>query len=187
MARTLTHQIPLGFIASDFLLLNPRDKRQYSFADVRGNKGTVVVFMCNHCPFVVHILKGLLQVTHDYISEDIGFVFINSNDVEAYPVDRPELMKTLAEDHDFPCPYLFDETQAVAKAYDAACTPDFNVFDANNRCVYRGQFDAARPGNDQPVTGNDLRKVLDLLLKGEKPNATNQIPSMGCNIKWKSV
>ncbi len=186
MARTLTHQIPLGFIAPEFFLLNPRDGKHYRFADVRGSKGTVVVFMCNHCPFVVHILDGLLSVAREYSKQDIGFVFINSNDVAAYPADHPDLMKTLAESHDFPCAYLFDETQAVAKAYDAACTPDFNVFDASDRCVYRGQFDAARPGNGQPVTGADLRQALQCLVAGEQPDEANQIPSMGCNIKWKS-
>ena len=185
MARTLTHQIPLGFIAPDFFLLNPRDGKYYRYADVRGNKGTVVVFMCNHCPFVVHILDELLAVARDFTARGIGFVFINANDVVAYPADHPDLMKTLADTHNFPCAYLFDETQEVAKAYDAACTPDFNVFDANDRCVYRGQFDAARPGNEHPVTGRDLRSALQRVVAGERPNEADQIPSMGCNIKWK--
>lgn len=187
MARTLTHQIPLGFEAPEFRLPDTVSGEPVSFSAIRGEAGTVVVFMCNHCPFVVHILDRMIEVARTFMPQGIGFVAISSNDVVNYPDDRPEKMRELALAKGFPFRYLYDEDQSVAKAYDAACTPDFNVFDAQNRCVYRGQFDAARPGNDQPVTGADLAKVLSQLLRGEHPSPENQIPSMGCNIKWKSA
>jgi peroxiredoxin len=187
MARTLTHHIPLGFTAPPFELPDVVSAKLTAFNDVKGEAGTVVVFMCNHCPFVVHILNRFIDVAHEYLPKGIGFVAISSNDVVNYPADHPDKMRELALTMGFPFAYLYDEDQSVARAYDAACTPDFNVFDADDRCVYRGQFDASRPGNDHPVTGADLAAVLDQLLRGAHPSPENQIPSMGCNIKWKSA
>ena len=143
------------------------------------------MFICNHCPFVVHVMDELLRIGNDYRTQGVGFVAISANDVANYPDDSPAKMKELAEKEQFPFPYLYDETQEIAKAYFAACTPDFSVFDANDVCVYRGQLDDSRPGNSEPVNGKDLREVLDLLVEGKKV-PTNQKPSLGCNIKWKA-
>lgn len=184
MAATPTYQIPLGFPAPDFYLPEPLTGRFLRFNDIKGDKGTVVIFMCNHCPYVVHILETLLEVARHYTKLGIGFVGISSNDVNAYPDDAPEKMAALAREKNFPFPYLYDETQAVAKAYFAACTPDISVFDARNLCVYRGQFDASRPKNGLTPDGADLRRVLDALISGN-PVPSHQIPSIGCNIKWK--
>lgn len=153
--------------------------------DIRGEKATVVLFICNHCPFVIHVLDELISIGNDYKTKGIGFVAISSNDVENYPQDAPDRMKELAREKTFPFPYLYDETQEVAKAYTAACTPDISVFDTEDRCVYRGQVDDSRPGNSEPVNGKDLRKVLDLLIDGRSV-PTEQRPSLGCNIKWKA-
>lgn len=185
MARTPTVELELGYKAPDFQLPNVVTSSNESFADIRGKKGTVVMFICNHCPFVVHVMDELIRIGNDYKSKGIGFVAISSNDVTTHPDDSPEKMKHLAEEKQFPFSYLYDETQDIAKAYTAACTPDFSVFDSNDLCVYRGQLDNSRPGNDHPVDGQDLRKVLDLLIAGEKV-PTNQTPSLGCNIKWKA-
>lgn len=184
MARTPTISIPLGYKAPDFHLPDVVSGKDKSWVDVKGQKATVVLFICNHCPFVIHVLDELIRSGNDYGPKGIGFVAISSNDVEHYPDDSPERMKQLALNKSFPFPYLYDASQDVAKAYTAACTPDISVFDQNDRCVYRGQLDDSRPGNDRPVTGNDLRTVLDLLLEG-KEVPTQQIPSLGCNIKWK--
>jgi peroxiredoxin len=184
MARTPTTQIPLGFKAPDFSLPDTVSGKDFSYDDLRGEKGTVVMFICNHCPFVIHVREELVNMANDYQSRGIGFVVISSNDVVNYPQDAPEKMKELAEKMSFPFPYLYDESQDVAKAYDAACTPDFSVFDANNVCVYRGQMDDSRPGNDEPVNGKDLRKVFDYLLEGRELDF-DQVPSLGCGIKWK--
>lgn len=184
MAVTPTYLIPLGAPAPDFTLPEPLTGRLWRFKDIKGSKGTVVIFMCNHCPYVQHILDKLLELARQYKDQGIGFVGINSNNVETHPEDAPEKMSALARDKDFPFPYLFDETQAVAKAYFAACTPDFSVFDAENRCVYRGRFDASSPKKDLPVTGEELSCALDALVQG-KPVDPQQIPSIGCNIKWK--
>lgn len=184
MAETPTKQIPLGFKAPDFKLTDTISGEMKSFHDIKGEKGTVVMFICNHCPYVKHIIKELVHVSKDYIPKGIGFVAISSNDVENYPQDSPEKMNEFARENDFDFPYLYDETQKVARAYDAACTPDFDVFDAENLCVYRGQFDESRPGNDKQINGKDLRKALDLILAGEHV-PEEQIPSVGCNIKWK--
>lgn len=153
--------------------------------DIRGEKATVVLFICNHCPFVIHVLDELISIGHHYKTKGIGFVAISSNDVENYPQDSPEMMRKLAREKSFPFPYLYDQTQEIAKAYTAACTPDISVFDAEGICVYRGQLDDSRPGNSEPVDGIDLRKVLDLLIDG-KSVPTEQRPSLGCNIKWKT-
>ncbi len=185
MALTPTNQIELGFIAPDFLLVDVCSLEHKSYADIKGPKGTVVMFICNHCPFVVHVQDELVNLANDYLSKGIGFVAISSNDVVNYPADSPERMKELAERLSFPFSYLFDESQDAARAYDAACTPDFSVFDMNSKCVYRGQLDGSRPGNGEPVTGEDLRNVCDLLVADQPVPSEGQQPSIGCNIKWK--
>jgi len=184
MALTPTKMIDLGFDAPYFQLPDVISGKILSLTELRSDKATVIVFICNHCPYVRHIIKELVQAGKDYIPKGVSFVMINSNDVEKYPDDSPENMKIFAAENDFPFPYLFDETQQIAKAYDAACTPDFNVIDQNGKVVYRGRFDESRPESNKPVTGKDLRQALDLLLNGETV-PENQIPSMGCNIKWK--
>lgn len=150
------------------------------------NRPLLVMFICNHCPFVVHVRDELARLGRDYQPKGLGIVAINSNDIENYPDDRPEKMKEVAQRSGFVFPYLFDETQQVAKAFDAACTPDFFLYDASHSLVYRGQLDASRPGNDVPVTGEDLRKAIDAVLVGS-PVGHDQKPSIGCNIKWKDV
>ena len=185
MARTPTVQLDLGYQSPEFSLPNVLTGNDDSFSDVKGEHGTVVMFICNHCPFVIHVMDELVNVANDYKERGIDFVAISSNDVSTHPDDSPELMKKLAEEKAFPFPYLYDESQEVAKAYTAACTPDFSVFDAEDKCVYRGQLDSSRPGNDKPVNGQDLRKVLEDLLSG-KSISDNQVPSIGCNIKWKA-
>lgn len=184
MAATETLQIPLGYTAPEFSLPDTVSGKNISFADVKGEKGTVVMFICNHCPYVIHVKEELVRLANEYGGKGIGFVAISSNDVVKYPADAPELMKTFAEENGFPFPYLYDESQDVARAYFAACTPDFSIFDANNACVYRGQLDSSRPKNNHPVTGKDMRTALDCLLTGE-PIPALQVPSIGCNIKWK--
>jgi len=176
--------IPLGTVASDFALTDAVSGKTMSLSELKSGIATVIVFMCNHCPFVRHIIDQLVQTANDYIPKGIRFIAINSNDPEQYPEDSPEEMKKWAEQKRFPFPYLFDATQEVARAYGAACTPDFFVFDGNLRLVYRGQFDGSRPGNGVPVTGSDLRAALDCLLEG-RPVPSDQKPSLGCNIKWK--
>jgi peroxiredoxin len=184
MAATPTTQIPLGFLAPDFNLPDMVSGKNKSLSELKSNKATVVAFICNHCPYVIHIIDELVKVGRDFIPQGVSFIMINSNDVKNYPADSPEKMVDFAKERGFPFPYLFDETQEVAKAYDAACTPDFSVFDAEMKCAYRGQFDDSRPGNSIPVTGKDLRKTLETLLAGGKVSK-EQVPSIGCNIKWK--
>ena len=185
MARTVTTDIPLGFEAPAFALTDAVTGATVTSDYVFAGGPTVVVFMCNHCPFVVHILEAFVAFASECRDKGANVVAISSNDVVNYPQDDVPLMKALAETHAFTFPYLYDPTQDVARAYDAACTPDFSVFDANRVCVYRGQFDGARPGNDIPVTGEDLRRVVDLLLAGKSVPAEGQKPSIGCNIKWR--
>lgn len=176
--------IPLGTKAPDFTLLDTVTKKPVSLEDVRGERGTVVMFICNHCPFVKHINDEMVRIANDYRVLGFGFVAISSNDVENYPQDGPELMHQNARKHNFTFPYLYDETQAVAKEYDAACTPDFYLFDDALELVYRGQLDDSRPGNGIPVNGRDLREALDNVLNS-RPQNQHQKPSIGCNIKWK--
>ncbi|MFM8634755.1 MAG: thioredoxin family protein [Planctomycetia bacterium] len=183
MVRTPSTMLPLGTSAPDFSLSNI-DGRTLSLADVAGPKATVVMFICNHCPFVKHVADQLAILGRDFIPRGVGFVAISSNDVSTHPADSPEQMVHEAEARGYPFPYLYDDTQEVAKAYHAACTPDFYLFDAAKSLVYRGQLDASRPGNDIPVTGSDLRTAIDELLAGRKPSP-DQTPSIGCNIKWK--
>ncbi len=183
MARTPSNMIPLGTVAPNFNLLNTINDEYTDLQKLKGSKGTVIMFICNHCPFVVHVNSQLVEIANNYAKKGIGFIAISSNDAETYPQDGPKQMKIHAKEVGYPFPYLYDETQDVAKAYDAACTPDLYVFDAELKLVYRGQLDDSRPENGIPVTGNDLRHALDCLLKDEE-NTTKQKPSIGCNIKW---
>ena len=184
MARTPTTQIPLGFKAPYFDLLNVVTNNKISLNELTKKNGLVVMFICNHCPFVVHVIDEIINIANDYNNKEIAFVAISSNDVENYPDDSPENMKKLAIIKKFPFPYLYDKTQSIALAYDAACTPDFSVFDKNLQCIYRGQMDGSRPENDIINDGKDLRKVLDYILEDKIINF-KQVPSIGCNIKWK--
>ena len=183
MVRTPSTMLPLGTAAPDFSLPN-LDGRLMSLGDVAGENGTVVMFICNHCPFVKHVADQLAVLGRDYLPRGIGVVAISSNDVSTHPADSPEQMVHEAEERGYLFPYLYDETQEVAQAYHAACTPDFYLFDAGRALVYRGQLDPSRPGSDVPVTGSDLRAAIEALLAGQPPVA-EQIPSLGCNIKWK--
>ena len=184
MARTLSNMLALGTKAPDFKLVDTVSDEMMALNNVTGEKGTVVMFICNHCPFVIHVNPEITKVAKEYIEKGVGFVAISSNDVVNYPQDGPELMKIKAKEEGYPFPYLYDETQEVAKAYDAACTPDFYLFDEKQELVYRGQLDDSRPGNGMPLTGKDLRDALTALLDGKSIN-TLQKPSIGCNIKWK--
>lgn len=183
MARTPSNMLPLGTKAPDFELLDTVSDQKLSLNKLKGEKGTVVMFICNHCPFVIHVNPEISKLGREYQSKGINFVAISSNDVENYPQDAPHLMKEKAQEMDYTFPYLYDETQEVAKAYDAACTPDFYLFDGNLKLVYRGQLDDSRPGNGVPLTGSDLRNAMDALLEGSAISA-DQKPSIGCNIKW---
>jgi peroxiredoxin len=187
MSLTPTKQIPLGHTAPNFTLPDVTSGKDVSLNDINGDKGTAVMLICNHCPYVIHVIDELVKLATDYQKKGIGFVAISSNDVENYPQDSPEKMKEFAAENDFPFPYLYDESQEIAKAYDAACTPDFNVFDKDLKCVYRGELDGSRPGNEVPVTGKSMRAALDNLVEGKEIDPENQRPSMGCNIKWKKA
>lgn len=184
MARTPTTDIPLGFRAPAFELPDVLTKKTESFDSLKGEKATIVVFMCNHCPFVVHVLDQIIALAKDYKNKGVNLIAISSNDVLNYPQDGPDKMAALASAKSFPFSYLYDETQEVAKAYTAACTPDFSIFDEKEICVYRGQLDASRPGNGKANDGMDMRNALDEMLDGKNISAP-QIPSIGCNIKWK--
>lgn len=184
MALTESNMLPLGSLAPAFSLLDTISGNQVSFDAAKGQNGTIVLFICNHCPYVIHVNRQLVDIANEYAANGINVIAINSNDVEKYPDDRPELMRFAAKLLQYPFPYLYDATQDVAKAYDAACTPDIYVFDSHDRLYYRGRLDDARPGNNKQVTGKELRMALDLLILGEPP-MTHQFPSAGCNIKWK--
>jgi len=184
MARTPSNMLPLGTKAPSFTLRDTVSQTNKNLNDLKGAKGTVIMFICNHCPFVIHVNKMLVEIANDYSTKSIGFIAISSNDVVNYPQDSPERMKIHAKENNYPFPYLYDETQEIAKAYDAACTPDIYVFDKDLKLVYRGQLDDSRPGNNIPVTGNDLRHALECLLNNTQ-NINTQKPSIGCNIKWK--
>ncbi|MEQ9298558.1 MAG: thioredoxin family protein [Cyclobacteriaceae bacterium] len=185
MSLTPSNMLPLGTPAPDFELLDTISDKRLSLSTIKSDKATVIMFICNHCPYVIHIEEEMVNLAHEYMAKGIGFVAISSNDIQNYPADAPDKMKEKAQELDFKFPYLYDETQEIAKAYMAACTPDFYIFDQDLSCVYRGRMDDATPGNGKPVTGKDLRAALDALLLGN-PIAGEQIPSMGCNIKWKS-
>jgi len=183
MALTPSTMLPLGTPAPDFELPDP-DGQRVSRDDFDDAPGLLVIFLCNHCPFVKHIRHELADFAREARKRGLAVVGISSNDVEKYPDDSPEKMKEEARTVGYTFPYLYDGSQEVAKAYRAACTPDFFLFDGDRELVYRGRFDASRPGNDEPVTGEDLRAAVDALLAG-RPVPENQIPSAGCNIKWK--
>ncbi|MCX7547537.1 thioredoxin family protein [Xanthomarina sp. F1114] len=185
MARTPSSMLPLGTKAPSFILMDTVSGNNYSLKNLKGLKATIVMFICNHCPFVQHINNEISQLAKDYKSKGVNLIAISSNDVENYPQDSPEKMKTNALEQDFIFPYLYDKSQEVARAYKAACTPDFYVFNQNLELVYRGQLDDSRPDNDIPVTGNDIRHALNCLIKNEE-NTRSQKPSIGCNIKWKT-
>ncbi|STX29163.1 putative thiol-disulfide isomerase and thioredoxins family [Legionella beliardensis] len=184
MAKTPSKMIPLGSQAPLFCLLDVVSGQPIRLNKSPSVKGTVIMFICNHCPYVKHIQKGIVQLANDYATRGIQFIAINSNDIENYPDDSPENMKLTAIRESYPFPYLFDENQDIAKAYQATCTPDFFVYDTNLNLIYRGQFDDSRPGNQIPITGDSIRSALDCLLEG-KPVFEAQKPSLGCNIKWK--
>ncbi|QQS28407.1 MAG: thioredoxin family protein [Sphingobacteriales bacterium] len=180
-----TIELELGFVAPDFNLPDTVSEEKLSLEELKGEVATVVMFICNHCPYVVHVNPELVRLAGEYIPLGVSFIAINSNDVEKYPADSPENMRQRALELKYPFPYLFDETQQTAKDYHAVCTPDFSIFDHNLTCVYRGRLDGSRPGNNIPLTGEDIRKVLNALLNGTKIEE-KQYPSIGCSIKWKS-
>lgn len=184
MAETPSTMQPLGFTAPDFNLKDVVSDKFKSLRDLASRQGTVIMFICNHCPFVKHVNNQLVKLASDYIPKGISFIAISSNDAEMYPEDGPDKMKDNAIRLQYPFPYLYDETQEVARAYDAACTPDFFIFDGGLKCVYRGQLDDSRPSNGKLVTGLDIRNALDALLSGTEVSK-DQKPSIGCNIKWK--
>lgn len=183
MARTPSTMLPLGTKAPDFSLPNI-DGTHISLDSITGTKAFLILFICNHCPFVIHVRSELAKLGREYQEKGVAILAINSNDVANYPDDSPEKMAQIAHEAGYTFPYLYDENQTVAQAYHAACTPDFFLFDAEKKLVYRGQLDGSRPGNDVPVTGQDLRAAMDALLAGE-PVSSDQKPSLGCNIKWK--
>ena len=184
MAETPSTMVPLGTPAPDFKLREPGSGKIVARDDFRDAKALLVMFLCNHCPFVKHIRKGLADFGRDYQPRGLAVVAINSNDVVNYPADSPEKMIEEAKTAGYVFPYLYDETQAVAKTYRAACTPDFFLYDADRKLVYRGQFDDSRPGNGRPVTGADLRRAADAMLSGA-PVPADQKASIGCNMKWR--
>lgn len=184
MSAVNSTMLDLGTKAPKFSLKDTISGKTYDLKKFRGNKALLVTFICNHCPYVKLIKDSLVEYASDYMPKGVGIVAISSNDVENYPQDAPGKMKDDAEEHGYPFPYLYDETQEVAKAYKAACTPDLFLFDEKLELVYRGQFDNARPGNDIEPTGEDLRKATDKVLSGEMVSE-DQRPSIGCNIKWK--
>jgi peroxiredoxin len=185
MALTESTMLELGVTAPDFTLIDVVTGKTVSRDGFRSQKALLVMFICAHCPYVKHIEKGLASLGKDYASQSIGIAAISSNDITTHPDDSPAGMKQQAETYGFVFPYLYDESQAVAQAYKAACTPDFFLFDDKLHLAYRGQFDASRPGNGIAITGKDLRAAIDLVLAG-KPVPTDQRPSIGCNIKWKA-
>jgi peroxiredoxin len=184
MAFTESTMLPLGTVAPDFSLPDTVSGDTISLAEVASEKATVIMFLCNHCPYVVHVNPEIVRLVRDYAALGVSFVGISSNDVEKYPQDGPEEMRRHALEQGYDFPYLYDATQAVARAYDAACTPDFYIFDGSKRLVYRGRLDGSRPNSDTPLTGADLRAALDAVLAGA-PVSERQYPSGGCNIKWK--
>ena len=185
MARTESTMLDLDTIAPDFALIDVVSGRTVRRDEFKGKDALLVMFICPHCPYVKHIEKTLGALGSDYANNPLAIVAISSNDVTTHPADSPEGMKAQAQTQGFAFPYLYDESQDVAHAYNAACTPDFFLFDKDFRLVYRGEYDASRPGNSIPVTGKDLRKAIDTVLAG-KPVPTEQRPSIGCNIKWKA-
>lgn len=186
MALTPSNMLPIGTLAPDFSLMDTVSGEVFNLQTIKSDKATVVMFICNHCPYVIHVKSEIVRIANEYMPKGVSFIAISSNDVEKYPQDGPEAMKTFAEESGFQFPYLYDETQEVAKAYDAACTPDFYIFDGNLKLRYRGRLDDSRPReeNPKPLTGSDLRGALNAILANQMVSEI-QYPSMGCNIKWK--
>lgn len=184
MSLTESTMQDLGASAPGFELTDTKTGGLVSLDMAKSDKATVVMFICNHCPYVQHVIQGIVNLANDYIPKGVSFVGISANDAESYPEDSPEMMKQYAERLKYPFPYLYDKTQEVAKSYDAVCTPDFFIYDSDLKLVYRGRLDGASPGNQVPVTGEDIRKALDKILSGDSPDP-EQYPSMGCNIKWR--
>lgn len=186
MAATESNMLPLGTAAPDFNLFDTISGKHYRLQDLKGEQGTIVMFICNHCPYVMHVKQQLIAIARQYALLGIETIAISANDIENYPQDAPDKMKDLMTEWGNPfAAYLYDESQDVARAYQAACTPDIYLFDADLHCAYRGRLDGSTPKNDVPVTGEELRNALDNLLAG-RPISAEQIPSIGCNIKWKS-
>ena len=183
MAKTPSIMVDLGTQAPHFSLPDVVSGREICLSG--GYKAVVIMFICNHCPYVKHINKELTRIANDYMSKDVQFIAINSNNIENHPDDSPENMRIVAKNEQYPFPYLFDETQEIAKAYQAVCTPDFFVYDANLSLIYRGQLDNSRPGNQLAVSGHSIRNALDCILSNQ-PVIERQLPSLGCNIKWKT-
>jgi peroxiredoxin len=187
MAATSSTMLPLGSLAPDFQLLDSVSGEQLTLQQLKGAKATLIVFMCNHCPYVLHIKHTLIDIARHYAALGIATIAISANDISAYPQDAPDKMAQLMAEWDLPfAAYLYDESQRVAKAYQAACTPDIYLFDADLACVYRGRVDASTPKNTEPCNGADLRQAMDDLLAG-RPINPQQIASIGCNIKWKNA
>lgn len=184
MVKTASSMLPLGTRAPEFQLLDPLTNHMVGLNSLRGDVATVIMFICNHCPYVIHVAPELARMGKEYADKGVGFIGINSNDVDNYPEDSPEKMIMEVKSRGYSFPYLFDETQETAKAYHAECTPDFFVFDKNLNCTYRGQLDDSRPGNQIALSGQDLRAALNCLIQGVEVNP-DQKPSVGCNIKWK--
>lgn len=184
MSRTSSNMLPLGTKAANFTLFDTVSEKNLSLEELKGEKATVIFFICNHCPFVMHVIHEMVRIANKFKSIGVSFIAISSNDISHYPQDAPYLMQQVAKDMNYPFPYLYDETQEVAANYDAACTPDTYVFDKDLRLVYRGQIDDSRPENKLPVNGKDLRNALQAILNGLEI-AHPQKPSIGCNIKWK--
>ena len=183
MALTESTMLPLGTTAPNFHIKDVVSNNYYSLDDLKSGKATVIMFICNHCPFVIHVNPELVRIANEYKNQGVSFIAISSNDVENYPEDAPDKMSIVAKVLKFPFPYLYDKHQEVAKAYDAACTPDFYVFDGDMKLSYRGRLDQSRPGNNVPLSGTDLRHAIDQTIAGKSIDA--QYPSAGCNIKWK--
>ncbi len=184
MAQTSSNMIPLGTLAPNFRLKDTNSNHFYSFEDLKGSKGTLLIFICNHCPFVHYALPEIIMISNDYRVQGIGIIAISSNDFKKYPQDSPEMMSEFAFQNKIDFPYLFDETQEVAKTLNAACTPDFYLFDNQDQLFYRGQLDDSRPNNGIPLSGSDLRSAVDALIYNRSLN-DSQKPSIGCSIKWK--
>lgn len=185
MSATPSSMLALGTTAPRFELFDTLSQENVYFDALKGKNGTLIMFICNHCPYVKHLDTEIVKMAEEFILKGVSFIAISSNDVEKYPEDHPDLMRETGRKLKYPFPYLYDETQETAKAFQAACTPDFFLFDSNSKLVYRGQFDDSRPGNDFPVTGKDLRNAIACLLDN-KPPIKNQKPSLGCGIKWKT-
>jgi len=180
-----SNNIPLGSSIIDFNLYNPILNKYQTLNELKGSKGTLVIFMCNHCPYVIHIIEKLSQIADEYTNKGISFIGINPNDIKNYPEDSPENMIKFAEKYKLHFPYLYDETQQIAREYDAACTPDFYLYNNDDKLVYHGRFDASRPNSGVPITGDELRKAMDYVLENKEIDFP-QYNSIGCSIKWKS-